>query len=236
MFGLQEPQTYEYTNRSKCFDVQGIDDKAEFQDTLNAMNIIGLSQGEQDNIFRMLAAILWLGNVTFREDDSGNATIADQSVVDFVAYLLQVQSPHVNKALTIRIVETARGGRRGSVYEVPLNPAQATAVRDALAKAIYFNLFDWIVDRVNASLKARGSIANSVGILDIYGFEIFEKNSFALTTSTRSYSRSLSSSPSRQSKRSTREKRYSGRLSTILITRSCASLLRRNGHPVSLQR
>lgn len=142
------------------------------------MKVIGLSQGEQDNIFRMLAAILWLGNVTFVEDDSGNSTISDQSVVEFVAYLLEVESAHVNKALTIRVVETARGGRRGSVYEVPLNPTQATAVRDALSKAIYFNLFDWIVERVNASLKARGSVANSVGILDIYGFEIFERNSF----------------------------------------------------------
>ncbi|MCJ1454336.1 class II myosin [Mycoblastus sanguinarius] len=165
-------------DRSKCFDVQGIDDGADFRDTLNAMKVIGLSQDEQDDIFRMLATILWVGNVTFREDNSGNAMITDQSVVDFVAYLLEVDSAHVNKALTLRVVETSRGGRRGSVYEVPLNPTQAIAVRDALAKAIYFNLFDWIVDRVNASLKARGSIANSVGILDIYGFEIFDKNSF----------------------------------------------------------
>lgn len=167
-----------YTSRSKCFDVPGIDDTADFRDTLNAMKIIGLSQSEQDDIFRMLATILWLGNVTFVEDDNGNATISDQSVVDFVAYLLEVESAHVNKALTIRVVETARGGRRGSVYEVPLNPTQATAVRDALAKAIYFNLFDWIVERVNVSLRARGAVANSVGILDIYGFEIFDRNSF----------------------------------------------------------
>ena len=178
IFGAQQPHSYLYTSKSKCFDVPGIDDAADFKDTLNAMKVIGLSQGEQDDIFRMIATILWIGNVTFREDESGNAAIVDQSVVDFVAYLLEVESAHVNKALTIRVVETARGGRRGSVYEVPLNPVQATAVRDALAKAIYFNLFDWIVDRVNQSLKARGSIANSVGILDIYGFEIFDKNSF----------------------------------------------------------
>ncbi|EER45289.1 myosin-1 [Histoplasma capsulatum H143] len=90
----------------------------------------------------------------------------------------QVDAAAVNKALTLRIMETARGGRRGSVYEVPLNVVQATAVRDALAKALYFNMFDWIVQRVNASLAARGSVENSIGILDIYGFEIFEKNSF----------------------------------------------------------
>ncbi|KAL8700696.1 MAG: hypothetical protein Q9224_000844 [Gallowayella concinna] len=178
IFGIQQPQSYTYTSRSKCFDVQGIDDASDFRDTLNAMKIIGLSQTEQDDIFRMLASILWLGNVSFREDDNGNTAITDQSVVDFVAYLLEVDAAHVNKALTVRIVETARGGRRGSVYEVPLNPAQAMAVRDALAKAIYFNLFDWIVERINASLKARSSVKNSVGILDIYGFEIFDKNSF----------------------------------------------------------
>ncbi|KAL3449058.1 P-loop containing nucleoside triphosphate hydrolase protein [Aspergillus insuetus] len=177
-FGIQQPQSYLYTSRSKCYDVPGVDDVAEFQDTMNAMSVIGMSEAEQDNVFRMLAAILWLGNVQFGEDDSGNAAITDQSVVDFVAYLLEVDSAQVNQALTIRMMETSRGGRRGSVYEVPLNTVQAVAVRDALAKAIYFNLFDWIVQRVNQSLTARGAVTNSIGILDIYGFEIFEKNSF----------------------------------------------------------
>ncbi|KAK4987255.1 class II myosin [Elasticomyces elasticus] len=177
-FGVQQPQSYLYTSKSKCYDVQGIDDTADFKDTVQAMKVIGLSQGEQDNIFRMLATILWLGNITFVEDNAGNTAIQDQSIVDFVAYLLEVDSAHVNKALTTRIVETSRGGRRGSVYDVPLNPAQATSVRDALSKAIYNNMFDWIVQRVNASLKARGVMAHSIGILDIYGFEIFEKNSF----------------------------------------------------------
>ncbi|EON64246.1 PLK protein kinase [Coniosporium apollinis CBS 100218] len=178
IFGVQQPQSYLYTSRSKCYDVNGIDDHADFKETLNAMNIIGLAQSEQDNIFRMLAAVLWLGNITFTEDDQGNAAIMDQSIVDFVAYLLEVDSAHVNKALTQRVMETSRGGRRGSVYDVPLNPAQATSVRDALSKAIYNNMFDWIVERVNASLKARGVLAQSIGILDIYGFEIFERNSF----------------------------------------------------------
>lgn len=175
---MQQPQTYVYTSRSKCLDVPGMDDTADFRDTINAMKVIGLSQGEQDNIFRMLAAILWLGNIHFQENDDGNAMIADSSVTDFVAYLLEVDSASVNKALTLRVVETSRGGRRGSIYDVPLNPAQAIAVRDALSKAIYNNLFDWIVDRVNVSLKARGSFQHTVGILDIYGFEIFDKNSF----------------------------------------------------------
>lgn len=142
------------------------------------MRVIGLPQEEQDQIFRMLAAILWLGNIQFVEDEQGNGAIADSSVTDFVAYLLEVDGAAVNKALTSRMIETSRGGRRGSVYEVPLNPTQATAVRDALGKAIYQNLFEWIVDRVNISMKTRGAVAHTIGILDIYGFEIFENNSF----------------------------------------------------------
>lgn len=179
IFGVQQPQSYLYTNKSKCFDVPGIDDAADFKETMDAMKIIGLSKPEQDNIFRMLAAVLWTGNITFRENDQGGVDVADQSVVDFLAYLLEVDSSHVNKALTVRIVETARGGgRRGSIYESPLNLVQAAAVRDALAKAIYFNLFDWIVSRTNVSLQAQGTVKNTIGILDIYGFEIFERNSF----------------------------------------------------------
>ncbi|RMJ25588.1 hypothetical protein PHISP_03557 [Aspergillus sp. HF37] len=178
LFGVQQPQSYLYTSRSKCYDVSGVDDAVDFRGTLDAMGVIGMSEAEQDEVFRMLATILWIGNIQFVEDDSGNAAVMDQSVINFVAYLMEVDPAQVNKALTIRLMETARGGRRGSVYEVPLNTTQALAVRDALSKAIYFNLFDWIVGRVNQSLTARGSVANSIGILDIYGFEIFEKNSF----------------------------------------------------------
>ena len=173
-YGVQEPDKYLYTSKSKCFNVDGIDDLADYQDTLNAMRIIGLSQAEQDEIFRMLAAVLWTGNIQFREDKDGYAAVADDSVVNFLAYLLEVDPAHVVQAITIRILTP----RNGEVIESPANPAQALATRDALAKAIYNNLFDWIVERVNLSLKARGAMANSIGILDIYGFEIFEKNSF----------------------------------------------------------
>jgi myosin I len=177
-YGIQGPEAYSYIANSQCLDVDGIDDVADFAETINAMNIIGLSADEQENIFRMLAAILWLGNTQFKAMDDGNAQIADTSVTDFVAYLLEVDPTTVINALTQRIMETQRGGRRGSVYEVPLNPTQAVSVRDALAKAIYNNMFDWIVDRINTSMNTRVSHQNIIGVLDIYGFEIFENNSF----------------------------------------------------------
>jgi myosin I len=129
------------------------------------MQVIGLSAEEQHEIFKMLAIILWLGNVQFQENDDGNSDIADTSVTDFVAYLMEVDPSLVQKALTSRTMETTKGGRRGSIYDVPLNPAQANSGRDALAKAIYNNTFEWIVSRVNVSMKTRSPYSQIIGIL-----------------------------------------------------------------------
>ncbi|CAD6639834.1 HN1_G0019330.mRNA.1.CDS.1 [Saccharomyces cerevisiae] len=177
-FGVQKPEQYVYTAAAGCISAETIDDLQDYQETLKAMRVIGLGQEEQDQIFRMLAAILWIGNVSFIENEEGNAQVKDTSVTDFVAYLLQIDSQLLIKSLVERIMETNHGLKRGSVYHVPLNIVQADAVRDALAKAIYNNLFDWIVSRVNKSLQAFPGAEKSIGILDIYGFEIFEHNSF----------------------------------------------------------
>jgi myosin-1 len=88
--------------------------------------------------------------------DDGNAAISDLGVPDFIVYLMDVGSTRVQKVLTTKVVETQRVGRRGSVYDVPLNPAQASSGRDALAKAIY-NMFEWIVSRINISMKPRAN-------------------------------------------------------------------------------
>ncbi|KAF5312142.1 hypothetical protein D9619_002602 [Psilocybe cf. subviscida] len=177
-FGLQGPEAYAYTSMSNCLSVSDIDDTKDFHDTIKAMEVIGLSHEEQHEIFKMLAIILWLGNVQFEEADDGNSNISDSGVTDFVAYLMEVDGAQVQKVLTQRVMETTRGGRRGSIYDVPLNPAQATSGRDALSKAIYNNLFEWIVSRVNVSMKTRSAYTQIIGILDIFGFEIFEDNSF----------------------------------------------------------
>lgn len=77
------------------------------------MQVIGLSADEQNSIFRVIATILWLGNVDFTEGDDGNAVVSDTGVTDFVGYLMECDPASVQKVLTTRIVETSRGGRRG---------------------------------------------------------------------------------------------------------------------------
>lgn len=181
---------------SNCLDVSDIDDTKDFQGTIvsnyfvfdcsranlvqNAMNVIGLSAQEQHEIFKMLAIILWLGNVQFEENDDNGSNISDSGVTDFVAYLMEVDSAIIQKALTSRTMETTRMGRRGSVYDVPLNPAQANSGRDALSKAIYNNLFEWIVSRVNVSMKTRSAYAHVIGILVHFIFNSWVKKTHRL--------------------------------------------------------
>lgn len=213
---MQTPDAYAYTSLSNCLDVPGIDDTKDFDETIvslhlivrccskypyhiqRAMQVIGLTDYEQAEIFRNLATILWLGNVQFEEKDDGNSQIADTSVTDFVGYLMEVDPASVQKALTTRVVETQRGGRRGSVYDVPLNPAQANSGRDALAKAIYNNLFEWIVSKINVSMKPRSATTQLIGIL-VRSLPMTDKDRFGLLFTLRISSVSKSSRYSRSS-------------------------------------
>lgn len=137
------------------------------------MTVIGLSKDEQYDIFRLVSAILWLGNVDFTEQGE-RATVADQAVLDFVASLLGIPAAFLKTALEIREMETKHGMARGTTYKVPLNYVQACATRDGLSKAIYGSMFDWLVERINKALGFNAKDTLSIGVLDIYGFEVFK--------------------------------------------------------------
>ncbi|KAI9220376.1 P-loop containing nucleoside triphosphate hydrolase protein [Blastocladiella britannica] len=183
-FGISGPEGYTYTAASRCLTVDGIDDVAEYKDVINAMSVIGLSADEQSSIHRILAALLWLGNIMFVLDPDGNGESAvlsptgSEDALASVAYLLDVDAGALRVALLQRAVITPGPGGKVERFQSPLNVAQAQGVRDALAKGIYARMFDWIVERVNAAMKPVEAVDRSIGILDIYGFELFEENSF----------------------------------------------------------
>eukprot|EP01104_Vermistella_antarctica_P012194 TRINITY_DN3483_c1_g1_i1.p1 TRINITY_DN3483_c1_g1~~TRINITY_DN3483_c1_g1_i1.p1 ORF type:complete len:1243 (+),score=432.95 TRINITY_DN3483_c1_g1_i1:355-4083(+) len=178
-FGVYGPESFAMLMCGNTTDVQGIDDIAEYNDMRNAMEVLGLAKDEQDSIFRILAAVMWLGNIEFKEDAREHAKVTDQSVLDFAAGLLGVPPSMLKTALEIREVETKHGLQRGTTYKVPLNNVQAYASKDALAKNVYSALFNWIVDRVNRSLEVTpGPDWMTIGVLDIYGFEVFDRNGF----------------------------------------------------------
>jgi myosin-1 len=198
--------------------VEGVDDAKEFEATLEAMKAVTMKGKEIEATFKLVSLVLHLGSVHFVAKDfkgaEGSAvkggteqglktvlTLAssssDSSSSDFGAAL--------SHALTHRQLHTMAPGGKVETYEVPLNPTQAAASKDALAKTIYARLFDRLVGRVNRALdkaSAEGAMASgvkkktvddddddegggdgmseesSIGVLDIYGFEIFEKNGF----------------------------------------------------------
>jgi len=178
--GLGSPQDYWYLCQSNTYNNEDMDDAHEFQDTMKAMDVVGISPEQKREILRIVAGILHLGNVEFVEGPNDTSEIKDMRAVESAGALLGVPGQSVKQALLFRTIQTGAGGRggRGSTYACPQKPDGAEYSRDALAKALYSKLFDWVVNKVNEGLAIRDPDLYSIGVLDIYGFEIFQKNGF----------------------------------------------------------
>lgn len=176
-FKVGDPRSFHYLNQTNCYEVANVDDAREYIETRNAMDIVGIDQEEQDAIFRVVAAILHLGNVNFskgQEIDSSKLR-DDKSVhhLKTVAELLMCDEKALEDSLCQRVIVTPDGN-----ITKPLDPGSAALSRDALAKTVYSRLFDWIVDKINNSIGQDPDATNIIGVLDIYGFESFKINSF----------------------------------------------------------
>uniref|UniRef100_A0A674DAW8 Myosin IG n=1 Tax=Salmo trutta TaxID=8032 RepID=A0A674DAW8_SALTR len=142
-------------------------------------SMIGFSKEEIDSIYRILGTILILGNLQF-ETDSESVQVVGSEAVSHIAGLTTTEPDNVTKSLLYRTVAT--GG--GEVIEKGHTEKEACFGRDAFAKALYERLFCWIVARINAVIEVKDynpvlhGKNTVIGVLDIYGFEIFDNNSF----------------------------------------------------------
>ncbi|KAI7806420.1 myosin IEb [Triplophysa rosa] len=173
--GVTTPDYYYYLNQSGTYTVEDVSDKKEFADTMAAMSVVGLSMDEQDTVLQIVAGILHLGNIAFREE--GNyAVVESEDFLAFPSYLLGINQDGLKSKLTSRIMDSKWGGKTETI-SVTLNTEQASFTRDALSKALYSRLFDYLVDVINKAMQKDREELN-IGVLDIYGFEIFQKNGF----------------------------------------------------------
>ncbi|XP_029540195.1 unconventional myosin-Id [Oncorhynchus nerka] len=155
-----------------------INDGADFKAVADAMKVIGFTPDEIQTVYKVLATILHLGNLMFGVD--GDTTLIENSkVVAVIGVLLATKEENVGKALLYRTVATGR-----DVIDKQHTTQEASYGRDALAKAMYERMFCWIVGRINDVIEVKNYDAKVhgkntvIGVLDIYGFEIFQNNSF----------------------------------------------------------
>uniref|UniRef100_A0A672UUG0 Myosin IF n=1 Tax=Strigops habroptila TaxID=2489341 RepID=A0A672UUG0_STRHB len=173
--GIMSPDYYYYLNQSDTYQVEGTDDRGDFHETMNAMQVIGIRGEDQQLVLQIVAGILHLGNISFQEE--GNyARVENADSLAFPAYLLGIDQDRLNEKVTSRKMDSKWGGRSESIT-VTLNVEQAAYTRDALAKGLYARVFDFLVESINRAMQ-KPYEEYSIGVLDIYGFEIFQKNGF----------------------------------------------------------
>ncbi|KAM7252959.1 hypothetical protein ACFE04_008860 [Oxalis oulophora] len=176
-YKLGNPRTYHYLNQSNCIELEALDDPKEYIATRNAMDIVGINSDEQDAIFRVVAAILHLGNVEFAKGEEADSSEPkdDKSRLhlQIASELFMCDLKALEDSLCKRVIVT-----RDESITKNLDPNSATLNRDALAKTVYSRLFDWIVNKINSSIGQDPDSKSLIGVLDIYGFESFKINSF----------------------------------------------------------
>ncbi|XP_020554045.1 myosin-2 isoform X1 [Sesamum indicum] len=172
---LKRACDYTYLNQSDCLVIHDVDDARKFHMLMGALDTVRICRDDQEQVFEMLAAVLWLGNISFRVIDHENHidVVADEAVSN-AACLIGCGIQDLILALSIHSIQA---GREKVARRLTLR--QAIDTRDSLAKFIYGSLFDWLVEKINVSLATgKQHTGRSISILDIYGFESFKRNSF----------------------------------------------------------
>ncbi|TPX57088.1 hypothetical protein SpCBS45565_g08273 [Spizellomyces sp. 'palustris'] len=173
--GLGSWESFFYLNQGGTGTIPGVDDAADFVETSKALSDVGISLQTQWSIFKICAALLHMGNIKI-EAKRDEAQIPDNDAAFAMAtQLLGVDAKEFKKWITKKQITT-----RSEKIVTNLNQYQAIVGRDSVAKFIYSMLFDWLVKVINTNLSREEVLATQrfIGVLDIYGFEHFKKNSF----------------------------------------------------------
>jgi hypothetical protein len=161
--------------------IDGLDDADMFHQMWQAMRVLQINEQEQQAILEVTASLLHLGNLMFADEPLEDSNMVGSKPVDMVplekcAQLLGIDAEKLKMAMTCHTMG------HNSVYFIMHTADQAAEARDAMCKMVYTKLFDWLVAKVNTSLATGGSSGSvealNVNILDIFGFESFDVNSF----------------------------------------------------------
>uniref|UniRef100_A0A8C2TWW9 Myosin VIIB n=1 Tax=Coturnix japonica TaxID=93934 RepID=A0A8C2TWW9_COTJA len=181
MLNLGTASEYTYLTMGNCTSCDSRNDAKEYAHIRSAMKILMFSDSEHWDISKLLAAILHLGNVEFEAavyDNLDCSDVMDSPHFSIATKLLEVDYSELQNSLTNLSIIV-----RGESVSRPLNVAQAADGRDAFVKGIYGRIFLWIVNKINSAIfnptsQKPKNTRQSIGLLDIFGFENFSNNSF----------------------------------------------------------
>uniref|UniRef100_A0A8C3DSZ7 Myosin VIIB n=1 Tax=Corvus moneduloides TaxID=1196302 RepID=A0A8C3DSZ7_CORMO len=181
MLNLGTASEYTYLTMGNCMSCDGRNDAKDYAHIRSAMKILMFSDSEHWDISKLLAAILHLGNVEFQAavyDNLDCSDVMDSPHFSIATKLLEVDSSELQNSLTNLSIIV-----RGESVSRPLNVVQAADGRDAFVKGIYGRIFLWIVNKINSAIfnptsQKPKDRRQSIGLLDIFGFENFSNNSF----------------------------------------------------------
>ncbi|XP_064478156.1 myosin heavy chain, muscle-like isoform X16 [Ornithodoros turicata] len=164
---------YYFVSQGKT-EIPNVDDGEELLATDTAFDVLGFTEEEKDNIYKVTAAVMHFGCLKFKQRPREEQAEADGTEEgERVAHLLGLNAADLYKNLLkprIKVgTEFVTQGR---------NITQVISSVGALAKAIFDRLFKWLVKRVNETLDTKQKRQHFIGVLDIAGFEIFDFNSF----------------------------------------------------------
>ncbi|KAK5960786.1 myosin 4 PWA37_002223 [Arxiozyma heterogenica] len=167
---------YYYMNQGGDPYIPDVSDKDEFHTTINALGMVGIHSEVQEQIFQILSGILHLGNIEIKKLRNDASVSSEDKNLQIACELLGIDSFNFAKWITKKQIIT-----RSEKIISNLNYNQAIVVRDSVSKFIYSALFNWLIETINANLNKEiksDDVKYFIGVLDIYGFEHFEKNSF----------------------------------------------------------
>ncbi|SCZ93083.1 BZ3500_MvSof-1268-A1-R1_Chr6-2g08450 [Microbotryum saponariae] len=176
--GLKAASNFAYLNQggAPSYAIPGVDDAEEFRATQKALSTVGITIERQWQIFKLLAALLHLGNINITSSRTDALLDDEDKSLEFATRLLGIDKAEFKKWIIKKQIVT-----RTDKIVSNLNAAQANVVKDSVAKHIYASMFEWLVAVVNESLTneaVEANVKSFIGVLDIYGFEHFKKNSF----------------------------------------------------------
>lgn len=174
---LSDASNYEYLKGGKTLTCETRNDSSDFKDVRAAMKVLNFSDEEIFSIFQLLAAILHMGNVKYKSTTFQNleaCELTDGANSTRIASMLGVNKSSLTDVLTKKTIKI-----QGEQVITSLSKQTALETRDSFVKGIYGQIFVKIVERINNTIyKHNVNSANAIGVLDIFGFENFTKNSF----------------------------------------------------------